>query len=280
MSALAPTTRQSVWSGPQPGAATLAQLAQDAGERPGLKDLLPFWGALYRVQIEAREGLSAAGALRWALRRERLEAGLPQLHLGDLPLQAEAVAGLAGRLEDAWLEHDPAEAPCGPQDWLALVGRSFADPTLMPGQRGQLDRPQMLSALALVPYLEWAAEGVVAAAEVGPEAWNRGQCPVCGGYPDLAILDGASGGRTLACSRCSTTWPFQRVGCPFCRDTERQAYHAGDDGAYRLYVCGHCRRYLKTVDAQRRGGPLDPRVERLITIGMDLAALEAGYGPQ
>ena len=55
-------------------------------------------------------------------------------------------------------------------------------------------------------------------------------------------------------------------------------YYASDDQVYRLYVCQACKRYLKTVDLRRTLRNPNPLVERLVTISMDLAAQEQGYG--
>ncbi len=114
---------------------------------------------------------------------------------------------------------------------------------------------------------------------LAPMCHRAGVKLVANDRPDLAILAGDPAARSLVCSRCSTAWLYRRVGCPFCHDVERQAYYVDGDARYRLYLCQGCRRYLKTIDARRLGGNLDPKVERLVTIGMDLAALREGYGP-
>jgi formate dehydrogenase maturation protein FdhE len=68
------------------------------------------------------------------------------------------------------------------------------------------------------------------------------------------------------------------LGCPFCDSTDEQHYHPSDDGIHRLYVCPVCNRYLKTIDLRQTARPVQPIVERLLTVGMDLAAHEEGYG--
>ncbi len=61
----------------------------------------------------------------------------------------------------------------------------------------------------------------------------------------------------------------RRLGCPFCgnEDAGTLGYFPAGDGAYRLYVCGCCKGYLKTVDRREtwRRAPLT--VERLLTVG-------------
>ena len=48
-------------------------------------------------------------------------------------------------------------------------------------------------------------------------------------------------------------------------------------GAYRLNVCESCRRYIKTIDLREAAGERLLEAERVLTVGMDLAAHEAGY---
>jgi formate dehydrogenase maturation protein FdhE len=67
------------------------------------------------------------------------------------------------------------------------------------------------------------------------------------------------------------------MGCPFCTTEERAAYYPSDDGMHRLYVCSSCGHYLKTVDMRKAQYAVQPMVERLLTVGMDLAAREEGY---
>ncbi len=262
-------------------ATTLERLGRAAELRPDLARLVPFWAHIYRVQFAARGALVAAhGTLSWPLRDERLLAGRPQLEPADLPLDPEAIAGCVCDLAAAWRAQGAACAlPLG-EDWARRVRRVFLDATLAPGQRYRLGFADTLAFLALVPYLEWAASSIAPALQGEPEAWSRGSCPVCGGRPDLAVLAGDPASRSLVCSRCSTVWAYPRVGCPFCHDVEGQVYHAGDDGTHRLYLCPQCWRYLKTVDLRADACQIDPWAERLLTIDMDLAALEAGYGPE
>ena len=94
----------------------------------------------------------------------------------------------------------------------------------------------------------------------------------------MALLDAESGARYLLCSRCNFEWGYSRLGCPLCGTSEKQTYYPSEDGFYRLYVCPKCGRYLKTVDQRKARREVIPIVERLLTVGMDLAAREEGFG--
>jgi FdhE protein len=92
------------------------------------------------------------------------------------------------------------------------------------------------------------------------------------------LLEKESGARKLVCSRCASLWPYRRLGCPFCESQAKQTYYPSKDGVYRLYVCPDCNRYLKTIDLREVYRKVYPMVERLLTVGMDLAAQQEGYG--
>lgn len=113
------------------------------------------------------------------------------------------------------------------------------------------------------------------------EGWYRRKCPVCGGKPDFAALEKESGARRLLCARCDTEWTFYRTGCPFCGEErpEQLGYYPWGDRTCRLYVCDNCKRYLKTMDLRELARPVNLPAERILSVGMDVAALDAGYLP-
>jgi formate dehydrogenase maturation protein FdhE len=55
------------------------------------------------------------------------------------------------------------------------------------------------------------------------------------------------------------------------------SYYPSEDEKYRLYVCQNCQRYLKTIDMRKTLGQVLFPVERIITVGLDVAAQEEGY---
>ncbi len=128
---------------------------------------------------------------------------------------------------------------------------------------------------ALRPTLHAHATAVLGDEHIA--AWSRGQCPTCDGVPDFAALEPDSGGRRLLCARCDTEWSYARVGCPFCGASGDVGYHPAGGGAYRLYVCEGCRRYLKTVDRRETWQRRPLVLERILTVGLDVAATGAGY---
>ncbi len=123
------------------------------------------------------------------------------------------------------------------------------------------------------------AQAAALSGHVNDSQWYRGRCPICGGEPDIAALERGSGQRRLLCSRCDSEWAYLRIACPFCgnEDPSQLAYYPSDDKVYRLSVCERCHRYLKTVDLRETAGEKLLPAERILTVGMDVAAEKAGY---
>ncbi|MBE0481308.1 MAG: formate dehydrogenase accessory protein FdhE, partial [Dehalococcoidia bacterium] len=81
---------------------------------------------------------------------------------------------------------------------------------------------------------------------VPQDQWRRGFCPICGGKPDFAYIEKEPASRWLLCSRCDSTWLFQRIECPYCenKDQAKLGYRADERNLYRLYLCEQCKSYL------------------------------------
>lgn len=159
--------------------------------------------------------------------------------------------------------------------------RSLATEYMVGGYTASLDSDNNLVDFvlnhALRPFLRARATALLP--RVDDSLWFRGYCPVCGGEPDLASFEPETGSRHLLCSRCDAEWTFKRLACPFCgnEDASQLAHYPGEDERYRLDVCEICRRYVKTVDRRSAWLRLPLPVERVLTVAMDLAALERGY---
>jgi len=212
-----------------------------------------------------------------ALLQDEIEARLSQ---GQCAVPFQALGVEWEQFKNLWHQADEIarRVRCDWADGTVPV----SEPTVVQAwYEGDADAPDerhaFLITAALAPFLQRAAERV--RPHIRQDLWRRGTCPVCGGRPDLAVLDQESGARHLLCSRCDTQWAFSRLECPFCdnRDAEQLAYYVGDQPGYRLYVCEVCRGYLKTLDLRERGGEVVPTIERVVTVGMDLAAAQAGY---
>lgn len=205
-----------------------------------VQSLLPVMMLITDTIERHREDLSD----QVAASRQRLTAA--QRNGGDVGLESM----VRDALQNGWIPDEPGGQLDG--DLLSFILRS-----------------------ALRPFLRARASAV--SSVISRKEWRGNRCPVCHGFADMAVLSQDDGARKLLCGNCDTEWSYPRIGCPFCGDTARQFYYQGDDPSYRLYVCDACRRYLKTIDSRARSQSRPLAVERVLTAGMDMAALGIGY---
>jgi len=266
------------------------QALDKARESPafeGLSNYLDFHHALLRLQWEVEGGLPAIAREGGEDRQRKLAAGLPQLTFDRLAVGAEVFTWQAKRLLDLFQQYYPdlveqmaSLRERGHDEWLTQAQEVFQDGSAAWGTAALPDLSLAVSSLALTPYLRRAAAQV--SMDIDTSTWRRGTCAVCGGHPDWSFLEASTGERHLVCGRCDHTWVFPRVQCPYCGcEDHRQLgfYPTGEGEAYRLYTCDECHRYIKARDL-RKGDPKRPfAIERVLTIGMDIAAQEKQYRP-
>jgi hypothetical protein len=256
-----------------------------------LIEFVDFYYDLFNVQFQVKAELDEPKTRDEMAMCWRLEGGIPQLTFDQLRICPEPFANLVIRVSDVLLRHNPTWADewsdKSPGELVALARQVFENvATLtapMDASRAEdMDPPPQgrMTALAvgfaLAPFLQQAAEAILPRLDL--TLWTQTHCPVCGGEPNFAILEETRGARHLICSRCNAQWPCPRVGCPYCGSKEKQTYYPSKDGVYRLYICPQCKRYLKTMDLRGVYRNVYPEAERLLTVGMDLAAREQGYG--
>ena len=268
------------WSGRDVVAGDLDRLA---ASYPSMVDLVGLYRAIGRRQAEIADAFVRAPVPDAPDTQAKLFAGEPALQFEQLALDARQLAewvsgmselmALGGIQVDA--DPDDAEEMLSPAELLDAVRDGFerrAGPTDGPFA-GSLTRLALGQVFAAI--LRGAAKTWLAALDLSD--WQRGNCPVCGGWPDLGTLNASNNTQTMACGRCDAMWPYRRVGCPFCATDDAIKYYASSDEKVRLSVCGTCHTYLKQVRL-----PLAVQVQsllglRLLTVGQDLDAQEAGW---
>ena len=131
-------------------------------------------------------------------------------------------------------------------------------------------------ALALRPFLARCADAAQPAAALA--VWMVGRCPVCGGEPELGVIESPEL-RRLICGQCGLRWVFDAGSCPHCPNTDRRQLtsFATADRRYHVTACEVCRRYLKSYNGQRAARPVMPAVDTLATLPLDAAAIQRGY---
>jgi FdhE protein len=112
---------------------------------------------------------------------------------------------------------------------------------------------------------------------------HEGHCPACGSAPIVSVrkdLEGSGGGaRFLVCGLCATEWPFPRIRCASCQEQDPvkvPSFQSENHPGVRIEACETCRSYIKSLDLTLDARPL-PEVDDLVSIAMDLWALEEGW---
>jgi FdhE protein len=261
----------------------------------------------------------------WAARRARARelrerhpfAGeLLTLYLALLPVQEDAWSAVresppelarlprwaAARVVPAVVQATVASGPAALGDaaraHLATGAVSDALARWLAGEElGAVER--YLARASLAPVLEALGERAGAACAAPRDAAGS-TCPCCGGAPQVSYIAATgeslvSGGRSLLCARCGSSWAFSRSTCPACGErgesrltTYAESFSgavsgngAGDADArpmfphLRIVGCETCRRYLIEVDLQRDARAV-PEVDELAALPLDLHAVEQG----
>lgn len=105
-------------------------------------------------------------------------------------------------------------------------------------------------------------------------------CPTCGAPAAISSVsegtEGNSNNRYLFCSCCGTQWPFERIRCALCGNTNSNKLkyvYADEVPAHRMHVCEDCGGAMATVFQDALKGPMDYDIE-LITTGVILSMYE------
>ena len=216
--------------------------------------------------------------------RNKLQSGIPLIERNDMQFDGKIMAAHLKTLLKIVKSRTPQAAG---QAADILKDKNF---NLM--AKGGEDRHAHASALStgsgdildflvketLSPVLEIYAEAFQPLLSM--EGLENGYCPVCGDPPAMGMLSAENGKRSLICGGCATQWPFPRTACPFCGNNDQQKLSylfVENDDKYRIEVCDTCRQYLKTIDLRNMGLPVDFEVENIITLHLDMIAMENGY---
>ena len=275
------------------GNGILKQL-KDEGEKRGLASrFIEFYQRLFDIQARGEQQIGKVNpSLKIDLINERLTRGRPLINYNDITFDWVLLNNLFidvievfteyedlfGRLPKSLTQPKPRKViPRG------LVKAWFKGTELPVSMRtDNLDEHLLLEAIThatLKPYLVSYARAF--SELINNERWRRNTCPVCGGKPDFAFLDREKGSRWLVCSRCDTSWLFQRIECPFCGNQEQTelSIFSDETGLYRLYACEKCHKYIKTIDLRTTDKNIMLPVERVLTLAMDAQAQAEGYEP-
>ena len=268
----------------------IVELRQLKENQPDLASAIDLQIQLLQLQrrVQGRVPLPSIN-LDAAHLQKVLSAGVPMLSFDQVPIDWSDLRFLVRSTADAMRTHEAIED----EDYRRVEALSRDAERLKPAMREWYEGARPVAAggrevsaeiaglepllqQAMRPFLSRCADAVMARTTF--EGWPHGNCPLCGGEPDLSIITRAAE-RLLLCSRCTTRWAFNQLTCPFClnSDRRRMTSFATRDGWYRLNACDVCQRYVKAFDGRNASRALMPVVDAIATLPLDAAAVQRGY---
>lgn len=269
----------------------LRKLKKQEKEEGKLPLLLEFYQKILQIQSRTQQRFGTpALALSGETVKKRLQNGRPLLRFSELKLDWPMVQSTFSRVAAAFAKYpqlvgelpENLQEPGSNYSLSTKAAEAWFDGKELPQKMRDHISENIMQAMiqaALQPFL--AAYARVIIDSVDQENWRRRYCPVCGGSPDLAYLEKEYGARWLLCSRCDSTWLYQRLECPCCgiQDQNALTFFSDDKELYRLYVCERCKGYLKAIDLRKTESEVLLPLERLYTLDLDKQAREYGYSP-
>lgn len=149
----------------------------------------------------------------------------------------------------------------------------------------------MLASLAIKPFMSRLKNEAIA--KIEKLQWNKGYCPICGSFPDMALLKkqltenaeymaGHGGQRWMHCSCCDHQWRIKRNICPWCEseDYSKLRYLQSDERkTERVDICDSCKHYFVTIDTRELSEMPDARIAPLGLVYLDIKAQEEDFTP-
>ena len=268
----------------------IVELRQLKEDQPDLAQAVDLQIQLLQLQrrVQVRVPLPAMN-LESAALDAALASGRPILAFDHVPIDWSDLRFLVRSTADAMRTHEAIEADdyrrvdvlSRDAERLAPAIRHWYE-TARPASSGggpvapEIEGLEPLLVQAMRPFLSRCADAIMARTNFA--GWRHGNCPLCGGEPDFAIITRAAE-RLLLCARCTTQWRFSQLACPFClnEDRRRITSFATRDGLYRLSACDVCQRYIKAFDGRSAHRHAMPVVDTIATLPLDAAAVQRGY---
>ncbi len=137
----------------------------------------------------------------------------------------------------------------------------------------------LMSLIARV-LLERRAKEITEA--LGEFVWEKGNCPICGEFPSIALIEEEGGRRFLHCSSCGQDWRFTRVVCPYCEKEAQQEmdyFYVEDKTQESAFICDKCKKYLVTLYRAGRLHARDMDISAISLVHLDMIMQDKGYEP-
>jgi len=242
-----------------------AKLHQEAERRwlrlerqhPELADTIRYGRRLVALFIDERPS-APTFALTAEQARAKLTAGLPLLDEETLDFDLPGLHRFATLL-CAWASEQALLGPAAAEIAQALqTGALTVEALLATAASGEheavialatrltLDSALLrtLAELTLSAGLMGLAQRLMSLVREAGTAWDIPICPICGGEPLLAELQGSGGERMLRCTTCGGGWRTLISRCVHCGTSDSTMLHylaaEGEEGKYRIDLCDRC----------------------------------------
>jgi FdhE protein len=272
--------------------------------RPDLEEALALQEQLIRAALtSARPPAAAPFPIPNEHLSNRLREGVPLLHDQPLQVDVQFAADLFSRIVNVLQQRDGGDERQELEGLIAAATTGAIDPQHLfaeafvqhhehladLAEQAGVDDALLttLSTQAVAPVLRAYAERLLPMIErFDPEhstegaLWQRGYCPVCGGWPALAELRGVELARFLRCAACGSGWRARRLACPYCGNDDYRSLQTltiENEQRFRVSVCENCRGYVKVANA------FDPlpgallALDDVASLPLDVVAIERGY---
>ena len=261
-------------------------------ERPYYREILDLYGHVVEEQVKILPLLKVrVPEVTKKLVKSRWGKGLPLLGREGFAVDLEAAQKLfhtitaIGQLSTSKMGDEipriTEAIETGELNLSELLSKHYDALHLVhEAERCGLDRDILafLVQVSVRPCLEAHREQVQDSLDL--EVWLRGECPLCGSAPQMALLRDEGGKRYLQCSFCGCQWRWERIACPSCNNKAMDSLHylySEEEEAYRVDLCDQCKGYIKTVDARKLDYDPDIDLEDIVTIHLDILAMDKGY---
>jgi hypothetical protein len=212
---------------------------------------------------------------------EALDLDLPRLRhfatrvcawAGEQALLAAPAAELGRALATGALAIDALLAAAGDDEAAPVLATTPAlDPALL----------RTIAELTLSAGLMDLGQHLMPLVRETETAWALPLCPICGGAPLLAELQGSGGERMLRCATCGGGWRTLISRCAHCGTSDSTMLHylaaEREEGKYRIDLCDRCRGAVKGVTTFAATPPELLLIEDLALSHLAEAAHARGY---
>ena len=272
-------------------------LAEHIRARPHLRDIFQFYEKIEEIWNTSRpDDLLALVDLRDASLRDRLSRGIPLIERPAfarlaLPQTGQQFRKLLTVMRQGGGEREQYASRIATfmRNGRKPEGEVIAE--LLAREDGHFDtisdtmevpRPLLVYLLKMSLRISFERLHETLIAFLRTLEWEYTHCPVCGAPPVIGQAV-SNDRRRYYCFFCSFHWESSKMaGCPSCGETDPELFnllYKHPNEHQGILACEACRTYLKMVDQKAGPNLLNPDIQEVLGLHLDMAAGELGLRP-